>query len=664
MRQVNFLFIVTFMMVAGLSHLSYARDTIPLPVAEASGRGPFALPNVNHHVMGAVNVYGGEQPDLFVAGYGGPRALWLARWTDTCDRTGVPVFDTPVRVPSPFNQRASILQIDSGEILAFWLDGQNVVLGYFDKEDLRFRETRRWSPGVFPRAPQGVSAFANKDGSFDLVFEILDGVSLGNAARWDEDWKPYDGMGVWTGGKPYSYLYSAQLNSREAERLEGFQQATASQREVFIRMYRTAPVKLNADGYVNLISGSRMGNFHFFRRIQSSDGKLRFHKRMLVPEAGGLAVRTPQSSVGVIAYPDPETGFSHLIAGGEGALQFYRFTGEFNRYQVPIYAGPNPVLQENADLYGGSLPVPSVVDWNGDGLLDIVSGNSEGRVLFFQNMGTNEAPEFANGVPLYAGGQEIVVQAGYSGSVQGISEARWGYTSPNVVDWNGNGVPDIVMGDITGNYTVYLNRGTATQPKLDAAVPLFSDGLNLRGKWRVRPGVARIDGYTALITVDTDDNLHLYWRIDDQNVESAGILKLKDGSPITVSSGFGGMVGRCKISIFDWDGDGKKDLVISTARHNAIPNQETGFPKPTLGDRPLGTVLFLRNVGTNMEPVYEHTVPFVHRTLGVLQPGGAHESGTVPAHLGPNGPNLLGANETGRFFLYLRENLSTRWPAQ
>ena len=43
----------------------------------------------------------------------------------------------------------------------------------------------------------------------------------------------------------------------------------------------------------------------------------------------------------------------------------------------------------------------------------------------------------------------------------------------------------------------------------------------------------------ALAIVDGDDQFHLYWRIDDYNVEYGGKMRLDDGKPIGASGGVG-----------------------------------------------------------------------------------------------------------------------------
>jgi len=173
---------------------------------------------------------------------------------------------------------------------------------------------------------------------------------------------------------------------------------------------------------------------------------------------------------------------------------------------------------------------------------------------------------------LSAAGRTIHHQAGYSGSVQGTGEARWGYVCPNACDWNEDGLPDLVVGDITGNYVVYLNRGTRTAPALDAARPLYCDGLDLHGMWRSRPAVGRLGSRLALVIPDGDDHLHLYWKIDDYNVAEGGKLTLDDGSLISTTYDPAGGTGRCLLDSM---------MSIATAGWISLPARVVAAPFPT-----------------------------------------------------------------------------------
>ncbi|MDZ4402872.1 VCBS repeat-containing protein [Prosthecobacter sp.] len=637
--------------------------TKALPSAAPKGRGPLALVNLNHHVLGHANVFGGKEPDLFVAGYGGPQAVHLFRWVETAEN-GAPVFAEPVVVKCAFKDKGSVFQTKDGTITGLWISKEELVTTKLDREAMEFRETKRVKLPKEVKSPSSLGVLLNEQG-YDLAFEVSNGAKGVEGSPNKEEWRPFNSSGIAVGEMRYRYLVGWPTKGE-------VKQITATKNEVYFSMHGITGIGLGAGHERDLITGSRQGNLVFYRNKAASGFDL--EAKRLVAGEDGNALRHPSINPSVSAYP------GGLIACGEGSLYFYRFTGNWAKTGAPVFAEPVSVLQENADLYAGTLPSPTTVDWNGDGVLDILAGNSEGFVLFFENIGNNDKPKFLPATRVKAGGREIQVQAGYSGSLQGLQEARWGYLSPNVIDWNGDALPDIITGDITGDYLIYLNRGTKTEPKLDAAHPLYCDGIDLHGMWRCRPAVAKIGNRIALAIVDGDDHFHLYWRIDDYNVEDGGKLKLDDGKLIGTSGGIGGMSGRCKLDFFDWNQDGHLDFVIGTGRVVSIPDRETGYPMAALGKNPvvggvigglidsalptklkktLGTPLVMLNTGTNDKMKFARPLVFRDEARTVIQPGGAHETGAVGTMLGKDGPNLLICNEAGRLFLLPGKKLQT-----
>jgi hypothetical protein len=614
--------------------------TKALPSAAPKGRGPLALVNLNHHVLGHARVFGGKQPDLFVAGYGGPQAVHLFKWVDTAEN-GAPVFAEPVVVKCAFKDKGSVFQEKNGSIIGLWIDKEELVTTVFDREKLEFRETKREKLPKAVKSPSSLGVLVNVDGGYDIAFDVSNGGKGTEGSPNTEEWRPFNSSGIAVGEMRYRYLMGMTAKGE-------VRKITKTPNEVFFSMHGITGINLGTGHEQDVITGSRQGNLVFYHNKAASGFDL--ETKRLVAGEDGNALRHPSINPSVSAYP------GGLIACGEGSLYFYRFTGKWAKTGAPVFAEPVSVLQENADLYAGTLPSPTTVDWNCDGMLDILAGNSEGFVLFFENRGSNDEPKFLPATRVEAGGQAIQVQAGYSGSLQGLQEARWGYLSPNVIDWNGDSLPDIITGDITGDYRIYLNRGTKTEPKLDAAHPIYCDGIDLHGMWRCRPAVAKIGERMALAIVDGEDHFHLYWRIDDFNVEDGGKLKLADGKPIGTSGGVGGMSGRCKLDLFDWNQDGHLDFVIGTGRVVSIPDRETGYPMPTIGKKTLGTPLLMLNQGDN---TFARPVVFRDSEGKVIQPGGAHETGAVGTMLGKDGPNLLICNEAGRLFLLPGKKLTT-----
>jgi len=428
---------------------------------------------------------------------------------------------------------------------------------------------------------------------------------------------------------------------------------TESEREVRFQFGSVAMANLGEGREQDVITGSHFGAFHYFRRLEGATLKLA--PRRHIVDGEGIALRHPTIHPSPVSYPNPQTGWSDLVVGGEGGLYWYRFSGRFTDEGKPVFDDPLPVLEEAAALYAGTLPVPNVVDWDGDGDQDIVAGNSEGFILFFENRADNKAPQFLPGVPLPAGGLIIHVQPGYRLDIQGPGEARWGYVCPTVVDWNQDGALDIVMSDSTARHTVFMNEGSPTMPRLAPGQPLYYDGLDLFGTWRVQPAAGLMDGRMAYIALDDDDEFHLYWRQDVRNVTDGLKLRLESGEIIKANYLDAGGSGRLKLVLADWDGDDVNDLIVGTPRHASVPNPERGLPQ-ALG-KPGAAVLFLKNVGSESEPAYAFPKLFAYQGKPIYL--GQHACAPAVADFGdPAGPGLIIGEEGGRVLYYSREDLS------
>lgn len=111
---------------------------------------------------------------------------------------------------------------------------------------------------------------------------------------------------------------------------------------------------------------------------------------------------------------------------------------------------PDFVSQTFVQNSGTSLVVtsarssPAVVDFDGDGRKDILSGNTNGQVVFYANVGTDAAPVFA--------GYTYFEVAGVPLDLVGTPRSR-----PSTCDWTGNGLLDILVGASDGK--VHLYRG-------------------------------------------------------------------------------------------------------------------------------------------------------------------------------------------------------------
>ena len=672
LRRANIIYCLMMVLVFGVSR-SFAEvgrpliggEPIPVGTLDRTGILSLGIPSIP---VGIASVTGAKEPDLFVSAgqHSVNPGVYLYRNLGR-SKDGAPLFGERIQIkaegldwPRPTGS-LSIFQVSDGEIYAFWLSGSALQRAMLNRQTMSFVKIPEGDlplQGVL-RRPRWLGVASGKDGAIDLWLGIDNGVKLRptDVSSWrSPDYRPFDGAGVYRGGWPFVSIYGARITSPDTTEAATAIRISQSNRETLLNYGGITPVDLGPGRDRDAITGSWFSNLLYYHRHSSTS--LKTEANRLLADSRGIAHRNPFLNPVPVAYPNPDSARkSDLIVGGECGLYYYRFTGQFTSQGAPIYDDPIPALERDAMLYPGSLPVVNAVDWNGDGVLDLISGNSEGRVFYFHNAGSNEMPAFAPGVAVLAGGREIHIHPGYS-DVQGPQEANWGYSSPNIADWNGDGLPDIMMSSATARHEVYLNRGTPTEPKFERPETLYCWGLDLHGTWRVRPGVAQLNGRMAYVMLDDDDEFHLYWRIDDFNVSDGGKLRLEDGSAIRANYLAAGATGRSKILLTDWDQDGRKDLLVGTPRHSSIPNPETGLPKAT--GLKGAAVVFLRNVGTDSAPRF--AFPTLLRFRGEPIYLGQHACSPTVWDTGQaKGPDLIVGDQEGRLIYYNREDLS--WPA-
>lgn len=629
----------------------------PIRVGINNGVGDFAVPSIQSSPIGAVNIYGGERPDIFVVADRWNPGLYIYKWKGDND-SGIPIFSQPIAIDPPFEQAkiepGHVFEDKNGNIFGLWLREKTLVVASFDQESKRFHIEDEIEIKQLPLAPYRLTSRLLDDGRIEVYLGVPDG--SGFRAPGDhrgKDYRPYDGSGIWTGPKQRDGVYRFTTSWPDLPKAVEAEQVLPLEDGGLFGIFSLGIIQPEGEPNGQLLYGTKLGGV-FMLRGATADVLDKKAKKQYVLSEKGVAIRHPAVWMNMVVYPSLDGDLVDLVASGEGGMFYYEYQGLEGKALQPIYKEPREVQQESAQLYKGSLIVPNVVDWNGNRILDIVAGNAAGDLVFFENHGTNEAPKFAPAVHLETGGEPILIKGGYRGTIQGPPEAHWGYTSPTVVDWDQNGLLDIVMNDARGMHTVYLNIGTRTNPELALPKSLFLESLHLAGTWRTRPAAGLINDRMVYITLDTDDDVHLYWQHDKYNLEDGEKLRLVDGSTINANFLDAGGKGRSKFELVDWDKNGKVDLLIGTPRHATFPEPEKGVPWSM--DQAGAAVLLLRNVGTNAEPIYEY--PAVMHFKGKAMHFGQHACSPTTTSLGGGGPNIVVGTEIGEMIFFRREDIS------
>ena len=185
--------------------------------------------------------------------------------------------------------------------------------------------------------------------------------------------------------------------------------------------------------------------------------------------------------------PKPDSFFYDFLGGGgqNGDLVFqHRVDAEtLSHYRLefqPWHAGDGPVqpsptpqigdydilrYDKGAPMSGVFQTKIDVVDWFGDGKLDIITSDGLGHVILYRRLGKDPFT-FAPPEPLTVDGKPLKMDY---------------MTAVDAVDWKGRGKLDLIVADETSNLWYVENIGTRTNPKLAPPVPLLdSDGRQIR----------------------------------------------------------------------------------------------------------------------------------------------------------------------------------------
>ena len=200
---------------------------------------------------------------------------------------------------------------------------------------------------------------------------------------------------------------------------------------------------LNGDGYNDILSGSWPGSIYFFKGGPSNTFAA---PEKLMNKNGDLI----NVGSGIESQPDGRI----LIRGDaefvtENGRTYVVFRGE------KIESTPDKQLATT-----GLATAVCAADWDDDGDLDLIVGNTQGNIFFVPNEGTSDSFKF--------------------GTEQAIAKVS-SRAGPCVVDWDSDGDLDILVGAEDGSVSFCENKGDRKLPKLAKAVEIVpkAEGMSV-----------------------------------------------------------------------------------------------------------------------------------------------------------------------------------------
>ena len=284
-----------------------------------------------------------------------------------------------------------------------------------------------------------------------------------------------------------------------------------------------------------------------------------------------------------------------------------------------------------------------MTDWDGDGLTDIVAGNSRGGMAWYKNLGSDKSPRFGTSKILFT----------TDGNPMDVS---WS-SAPTIVDWDNDGAEDIISGGERNRMVWYKNVGTNSDRRFEYKGLIMIGGQPLALPESPNPDVPAItlDYYPVADVIDFDGD-------GDKDLIAGGFItgqlflyentgNLPDGTP---DLKFQGAIEADGIPIdtqwsaaptfADFNGDGLKDIVVG------------GMPMTAGGGDGTSSENFLRyyeNVGGATHPVYEQ------RDMPII--GGAFPNSllSTPRSVDFNNDGLYDLVVSAHRNIYLYENAGT-----
>jgi hypothetical protein len=240
-------------------------------------------------------------------------------------------------------------------------------------------------------------------------------------------------------------------------------------------------------------------------------------------------------------------GIKDLLVGTvDGNIMCYTGRESESTPQFPVHHFLRSQGKDIIDV--GTHAAPFMVDYNNDGNTDLLVGNGSGSILYYVNQGSSEDPLF---------GSPYVLEDAY-----GIPLSVESHSKPFLVDWDGDKKKDILLGSGSGTIYYYRNQGTDQSPLFSSPQLITTEERPLAVGSHASPFVADWDGDGAkdLLVGDGEGYIHLY-----RNSTTSGEPHLFKDRMVILDNQELMVEGFSSAFLIDWNQDGANELLVGSS---------------------------------------------------------------------------------------------------
>jgi hypothetical protein len=208
----------------------------------------------------------------------------------------------------------------------------------------------------------------------------------------------FDSLGNWLNGPLHGYIF---LLENTGERFENRGMITAGGSPIDVFGAPTPCIEdFDGDGDLDIICGEFIDRLTWFENTGTRENPRFAEGRFLSNEEGVIKMDLQMIIPSSIDW-DGDGDIDLIVGDEDGRVALIENRGVV-KDNMPLFSSPGYFRQQAGMLKFGALSTPFSVDWDDDGDEDLLCGNTAGQIAFIENLDGGNPPQWADPVLLEA----------------------------------------------------------------------------------------------------------------------------------------------------------------------------------------------------------------------------------------------------------------------